>query len=332
MSRFTVGLTRDLLTPSGEPSFGAGPLEILAADANIEWSYLPEAVNEITPDIAAQYDALYVNAPLVTAKSVARGDCRLKIVARHGVGYDSVDIKALGARGISVTNTPMAVRRPVAVASLTLVFALAGHLFKKDQLTRTNAWHERTGHMGLGLTTRTLGIVGAGGIGQELMTLARPFGWKMLASDPFVPASAVNQHGASLVDLEQLLGESDFVVLTCVLNEQTRHLINAERLRAMKASAYLINMARGPVIDETALIDALNQRTIAGAGLDVFEQEPVAPDNPLLAMEQVILTPHSLCWTDECFDQIAREGLGCLADYASGKTPGSVVNQAHLPD
>lgn len=330
MSKLTVGLTRDLLTPDGEPSFGNGPLEILNGASNIEWSYLPEAVDEITPDIAAQYDALYVNAPLVTAGSVARDDCRVRIVARHGVGFDSVDIAALGAKGILVTNTPIAVRRPVAVAALTMIFALAGRLFKKDELTRTARWHERTAHMGLGLTSRTLGIVGAGGIGQELMRVASPFGWRILASDPVVDAATVGRLGGALVPLEQMLTQSDFVVVSCVLNDETRHLINAQRLALMKPDAYLINMARGPVVDETALIDALKQQRIAGAGLDVFEQEPVAPDNPLLQMDQVIVTPHSLCWTDECFDQIAREGLGCIAAFAAGRTPGSVVNQAHL--
>ena len=330
MSKLKVGLTRDLLTPDGKPSFGEAPLEILNAASNIEWQYLPDTVDEITPDITAQFDALYVNAPLVTANSVAREDCRLRMVARHGVGFDSVDIAALGNKGIMVTNTPLAIRRPVAVAALTRIFALAGRLFTKDRLTRAGRWHERTAHMGLGLTSRTLGIVGAGGIGQELMQVARPFGWRILASDPAVQQSTVSALGGSLVSLEQLLAEADFVVISCVLNEQTRHLINAKRLRLMKPSAYLINMARGPVVDEPALIDALNQHAIAGAGLDVFEQEPVAPDNPLLGMDQVIVTPHALCWTDECFDQIAREGLGCIADFAAGKTPTSVVNREYL--
>jgi D-3-phosphoglycerate dehydrogenase len=127
------------------------------------------------------------------------------------------------------------------------------------------------------------------------------------------------------VDLDVLLAQSDFVVATLLLNDETRHLLNAQRLAQMKRSAFLINMARGPVVDEAALIEALRAGTIAGAGLDVFEQEPVAPDNPLLTMEQVLLTPHALCWTDECFDAIAREGLGCLVSYSKGQTPASVV-------
>ena len=165
--RFRVGLSRDILTRVGKPSFGTGPLALLADATRIEWEFLPESVDEITPDIMARYDGLYVNAPRVTAASVARTDLRVRIVARHGVGYDSVDVPALAAKGVIATNTPVAVRRPVAVAALTFIFALAGRLVQKDRLTRTGRWHDRTSHMGLGLTTRTLGVIGAGGIGRN---------------------------------------------------------------------------------------------------------------------------------------------------------------------
>ena len=326
--RFRVGLTRDLLAGNGEPSFGRGPLALLERDLRVEWEFLPEAVDEITPEIAARYDGLYVSAPRVTAASVARADRRVKIVSRHGVGYDAVDVGALAAKGVIATNTPVAVRRPVAVAALTFIFALAGRLFEKDRLTRAGRWNERTSWMGLGLTTRTLGVIGAGGIGRELLALARPFGWKMLAADPYVDAAAVAALGAECVPLERLLRDSDFVVATVLLNNETRHLMNAARFAQMKRSAYFINLSRGPIADEPALIAALADRAIAGAGIDVFEQEPVAPDNPLLAMDHVLVTPHALCWTDECFDAIAREGLACIADFANGRTPQSVINVA----
>ena len=322
---FRVGLSRDILAKNGEPSFGRGPLELLDADPRIEWEFVAEMVDEITPDVMARYDGLYVNSPRVGAASVARDDLRVKIVARHGVGYDSVDVPALARRGVVVTNTPFAVRRPVAVAALTFILALAGKLVQKDRLTRSGRWHERTSHMGLGLTTRTLGVIGAGGIGRELLALARPFGWKMLAADPYVDSSAVASLGAERVPLERLLQTSDFVVATVLLNEQTRHLMNAQRFALMKRSAYFINLSRGPIADEAALIAALRDGTIAGAGLDVYEQEPVARDNPLLAMDHVLVTPHALCWTDECFDAIAREGLSCIVDFANGRTPKSVV-------
>jgi phosphoglycerate dehydrogenase-like enzyme len=323
---FLVGLTNDLLTPGGSPSFGTAPLELLSPPGlDLKWEFIPESVTEITPEIMARYDGLYVNTPRVTAASVAGKDLRVKIVARHGVGYDSVDVKALNDKGVMLTNTPVAIQRPVSVAALTFILAIAGRLIEKDRLTRQNRWNERTNFMGLGLTTRTVGVIGIGGIGRELLKLARPFGWRMLAADPFVDASVISELGAEKVPLEDLMSQSDFVVITVLLNEKTRHLINADLLKRMKRSAYLINMARGPVVDEAALISALRDGTIAGAGLDVFEQEPVAPDNPLLGMDNVLLAPHSLCWTDECFDHMAREGLGCIVDFAQGKRPRSVV-------
>jgi D-3-phosphoglycerate dehydrogenase len=323
--KFRLGLTRDLLMANGEPSFGRGPLALLDNEPRIEWEFLPESLAEITPQVMARYDGLYVNSPSVGANSVAGADRRVRIVGRHGVGYDSVDVGALAAKGVIVTNTPVAVRRPVAVAALTFILALAGKLFDKDRLTRSGRWHERTSHMGLGLTTRTLGVIGGGGIGRELLALARPFGWKMLVADPYVDAEAMHALGAECVPLERMLHESDFVVATVLLNRETRHLMNAARFEQMKRCAYFINLSRGPIVDEPALIAALQNGTIAGAGIDVFEQEPVAPDNPLLAMHNVLLTPHALCWTDECFDAIAREGLGCMVDFANGRTPKSVV-------
>lgn len=322
---FRVGLSRDILNSAGEPTFGDGPLELLKNDPNIDWEFLSDAVDEITPNIMARYDGLYVNGPRVTAASVARADLRVRIVSRHGVGYDSVDVPALAAKGVVATNTPVAVRRPVAVAALTFILALAGRLVVKDRLTRSGRWHERTSHMGLGLTTRTLGVIGAGGIGRELLGLARPFGWTMLAADPYVDAAAVAALGAACVPLDQLLQRADFVVATVLLNDETHHLMNARRFAQMKRSAFFINLSRGPITDEAALIGALREGIIAGAGIDVFEQEPVAPDNPLLAMDNVLLTPHALCWTDECFDAIAREGLGCIVDFANGRTPKSVI-------
>ncbi|HYS13583.1 MAG TPA: NAD(P)-dependent oxidoreductase [Burkholderiaceae bacterium] len=331
MSAFKIGLTRDLLTASGQPSFGAAPLEILdAAKDVLQWEYMPESVAEITPDQAARYDAIYVNSPKVTAASVARGDCRLAIVARHGVGYDSVDVNALTKAGILLTNTPFAVRRPVATMAITYVLALAQKMLIKDRLTRAGNWTQRTDHMGRGLTGRTLGIVGAGGTGQETLRLVRGFDMRLLAADPYADAAKIEALGAKLVPLPTLLRESDFVVLTVLLNDETRHLINADALALMKPTAYLINVARGPVVDEPALIQALKAKRIAGAGLDVFEQEPIAPDNPLLSMEQVIVSPHSLCWTDECFHAIASDGLTSVVDVARSKRPAHLVNPAAL--
>jgi phosphoglycerate dehydrogenase-like enzyme len=322
-STFRVGLTRDLLTGSGAPAFGDAALGALGAFA---WEWVAEDVSEITPEIAARYDALCVNMPRVTAASVGRQDCRLRIVARHGVGYDSVDVPALTQAGIVLTNTPVAVRRPVATIAITYVLALAQKLLVKDRLTRSGGWNRRTDHMGRGLTKKCLGIVGAGSIGRETIRLARAFDMRILAADPYVEAAAIEALGAEKVLLERLMAEADFVVITCILNEETRHLIGAKEIALMKPTAYLINVARGPIVDEAALIAALSAGRIAGAGLDVFEREPVDPANPLLAMENTLVTPHALCWTDECFDAIATSALSDIEAALSGRRPRFVVN------
>jgi len=183
-------------------------------------------------------------------------------------------------------------------------------------------------NMGMGLTGRTLGVIGAGRIGKELLRMARTFDMKLLANDPYVNAVELGYVGARKVDLPTLLRESDFVVTIPLLNEETRHLMGAPEFAQMKATAYFINVSRGPVVDEPALIEALRAGRIAGAALDVFEQEPVDPANPLLTMDNVIVTPHSLCWTDECFHNMASIGLASIVDAQAGRRPGFVVNPA----
>ena len=328
--RFRVGLTRDILDSRGEPAFGRKALSVLDGAAHVEWDYLPDVVPHLTPEHAAQYDAVYVNIARVPAAAVARPDCRLRVVARHGVGYDSVDVAAMTEAGILVTNTPSPMPRPVATIALTFILALAGKLMLKDKLTRTGRWNERMDNMGLGLTGRTLGVIGAGRIGRELLRMARTFDLKLIAADPNVDTVELGYVGARKVDMDTLLATADFVVVACLLDPSTRHLVGAPQLAKMRPDAYFINVARGPIVDEPALIAALQAGKIAGAAVDVFEQEPVDPANPLLAMENVIVTPHSLCWTDECFHNMASTGLASIVDALAGKRPRFVVNPAVL--
>ncbi len=325
--RFKVGITRDILDSRGEPAFGRAALKILDDAPAVDWEYLPQKLAQLGPEHAAAYDAIYVNTPRVPAAAVAGADCRVRVIARHGVGYDSVDVAAMTAAGVLVTNTPAAMPRPVATIALTFILALAGRLFLKDRLTRTGRWNERMDNMGMGLSGRTLGVIGAGGIGRELLRMAAPFDLQLLAADPYANGVELGYMGARKVDLDTLLAQSDFVVVTCLLNESTRHLVGAPQFASMKRSAYLINVARGPIVDEPALIEALRSGRIAGAATDVFEQEPVDPANPLLAMDNVIVTPHSLCWTDECFHNMASIGLQSIVDALAGRRPEYVVNR-----
>ena len=325
-AKFRVGLTRDILDSRGEPAFGPAALQILDAAEHLEWEYLPELTREITADHAARYDALYVNIPRVPGTAVSREDRRLRVVARHGVGFDSVDVEAMTRAGIVVTNTPSSMPRPVATVALTFVLALAGKLMLKDRLTRTGRWNDRMDHMGSGLTGRTLGVVGAGRIGKELLRMARVLDVALLAADPNVDAIELEYLGARKVGLDTLVAQADYVVVCCALDSTTRHLVGAAQFAAMKPTAYFINVARGPIVDEAALIGALRRGAIAGAALDVFEQEPVDADNPLLAMDNVIVTPHSLCWTDECFHHMAATGLASIVDALAGRRPPFIVN------
>jgi D-3-phosphoglycerate dehydrogenase len=328
--KFRVAVSSDILDTRGEPSFGRGPLKALDAAAGLEWEWLPKGLREITPELAAAYDAIYINSPRVPAAAVARSDCRVKVFSRHGVGYDSVDVAAMSKAGVLVCNTPNAVPRPVATIALTFILALAHRLLIKDKLTREGRWPERLDHMGMGLTGRTLGVVGAGRIGKELLRMAKVFDLKLLAADPYAEELELAYIGARKAPLDDVMAQSDFVVVTCLLNEETRHLIGAKQLARMKPSAHLINVARGPVVDEKALYETLAARRIAGAGLDVFEEEPTPVSNPLLKLDNVIVTPHALCWTDELFGNIARTAIGAIVAVHEGRRPEFVVNPEAL--
>ena len=326
---FRVGITRDFLRPDGTIGFGEIGLSRLDDTPGIRWEFLAENVSDLTAEHAAAYDALLVLAPRVTAETL-RDDQRLALVARFGVGYDSIDVEACTSAGVALTITPDGVRRPVAVAVLTFLLALSHKLLVKDRLTRQGRWADKLDYMGQGLTGRTLGVIGLGNIGREVFRVATPLQMRHLAADPFVKPADVAAAGITVVELETLLGESDFVVVCCALTAGTRHLLDTRRLALLKPTAYVINVARGPIIDQQALTAALRERRIAGAGLDVFEQEPIDPRDPLLELDNVILAPHALCWTDECFAGIGRSAVDSILDLAAGRVPKSVVNQAVL--
>ena len=225
--------------------------------------------------MASEFDAILLNLPKATAKSISREDCKLKIISRFGVGYDTVDIQAMKQKGIIVTNTPNAVRRPVAVAALTMVLALSGRLLQKNELVRSGLWNDRTNFMGTGLSKKTLGIVGAGSIGAETIKLSQPFFGNVLAFDPFLTKEELYNKGATKADLIKLANESDFIIILCNLNDQTNGMIDKTFFSNMKKSAYIINLSRGSVINEVDLETALETKSISGAGLDVTVKEPL---------------------------------------------------------
>ena len=323
---FRVGLTRDFLNADGEPVFGDIGLDVLESQANITSEFLPDYGEELPPNVGQDYDALLVLAPRITARTLSECD-RLAIVARFGVGYDSVDVEACTNNDVLLTITPDGVRRPVAASALALLMALSHKLFAKDRLTREGRWNDKLDYMGVGLTGRTLGLVGLGNTGRELAKIAAPLGMRHVAHDPFATQEDAAGLGVELLGLEQLLGQADFVCVCCALTPATHHLLNASRLGLMKPAAFLVNVSRGAVVDQAALTELLQQQRIAGAALDVFEKEPIDPDDPLLQLENVILSPHAVCWTDELFRGNGQAACRSILEVARGGVPKDVVNR-----
>lgn len=323
---FKVGISGDLLNSENKPCFGDAPLELLKARKDIEIFWMDKSITEISSKMTSQLDAILLNLPKAKSESVSKVDCKLKIISRFGVGFDSVDINAMKQKGIIVTNTPNAVRRPVAVAALTMIFATASKLIIKDKLVREGNWNDRTNNMGLGLSKKTLGVIGAGSIGTETIKLSKPFFKNILAYDPFLSEQHILEKGAVKSDLAELSSKSDFIVILCNLDENTRGMINSEFFLNMKNSAYIFNLSRGPVINENHLENALENNIISGAGLDVTNVEPLTLDSKLLTFKNVIITPHALCWTDECFNDIAEEAIKSILNFIDNKP---ILNQVN---
>jgi D-3-phosphoglycerate dehydrogenase len=330
MKDFRVALTRDFLTPSGEVGMGDLGLRRLQETPHVLTEFLPDLSPEVTPQQIAGYDAVISLAPAYTRQTLAEGNLQLSVLARVGVGYDMLDLNALSERNVIVTITPDGVRRPMASGIVSLILALAHQLLPKDRLVRRGGWKDKLNIKSVGLTGLTLGSVGLGNIGREVFRLMMPFQMRHLATDPFVSPQDTEPPGVHLVDLETVMKESDFVCVNCPLSAETRHLVGSQQLAWMKPTAFLINTSRGAIVDQGALYDALKARRIRGAALDVFETEPIAPDDPLLALDTVIATPHSLCWTDECFRLMGASAVQSVLDVLQGKVPAHVVNREVL--
>jgi phosphoglycerate dehydrogenase-like enzyme len=323
---FHIALTADFYDEAGVPRYLDFGLEIFDGHDHIAVSNLTENRGEITPDQLATCHAVLVLTPRVTSATLA-GCEDLLAICRFGVGYDTIDVEACTAHDVLAMITPGAVDRSVAEATIGWMLALTHQMLPKDRLVRTGRWHDRSRYMGCELRDRTLGIVGLGGIGRKLVTLLQGFGMRQpVAFDPLVPPHIAAELGVRAVGLDELLETADFVSLHCPLTEQTHHLIGAAQLQKMKSSAYLLNLARGGVVDEAALYEALQHRRIAGAALDCFELEPLTAPHCFAELENVILAPHCIAWTNELFRDIGRAACQGLLDLSLGKRPRGVLN------
>jgi phosphoglycerate dehydrogenase-like enzyme len=327
MTRFRVAMSAGFRRADGRwnfPGFDPGPL---ARDPTFEVVPLANGPMIEAAELR-DFDGLILVGEALPAEALA-GQDRFMAVARFGVGYDKVDVPACTAAGVALTIQPDGVRRPVAVAAITLVLALAGRLRIKDQLTRQGppGFAVRTDHMGVGLEGRTLASLGLGNIGAEMYRLAAPFGMRHIAHDPYARPEAAREIGVTLVDLDTLFREADFLCIHCPLTKETRGLVDAARIAAMKPTAFIVNTARGPIVDQRALEDALAEGRIAGAGLDVLDPEPPPAGSRILGMENVILTPHALSWTDQCFAALGAGCMDTMRALARGEAPRNVVNR-----
>jgi len=320
-----IGITRDLFDKDGKSiSPGPGPT-LLDEMPNVEWELFPEYLPEVNPEQARSFDMVISFAPKWTPRTFAGND-QLLAILRGGVGYDMVDVPACTNARVALLIVPPAVRRPVAAGIMAFILALSTRLFSKDKLARAGQWEEGRQLSGEGLTGKTLGSIGVGNIGHEMFKLAKPFGMRHIGYDPYIKQEAVDDVNVKLVDMDTVLTESDFVNISCPLNKETRHLIGEKELRKMKKTAFLINTARGPVVDEAALIKALKEGWIQGAGIDVFEQEPTPPDNPLLKLGNVIVTPHTICLTVEFYTTMWQEIAKQISQLTQGEKPIKLVN------
>jgi phosphoglycerate dehydrogenase-like enzyme len=324
--RFRVALTADFYTSDGTPKFRDLGLGVFTGHDHIEVRTFAEHRPQIGPDQVGDAQGVIVLTPAVTAQTVSNS-ANLLAFGRFGVGYDSVDVDACTRADVVAFITPGAVDRPVAEATIAWMLALTHHVRIKDELVRSGRWNDRSRYMGCELRGRTLGVIGLGGIGRALVGLLRGFGMNPpLAFDPFVDAKAAQELGVQLVRLDDLLATADFVSIHCPLNAQTRNLIGARELGLMKPTAYLLNTARGGIVDEDALYDALKQRRIAGAAVDCFVQEPLPGPPRLAELDNVLLAPHCIAWTEELFRDIGRTVCQGMLDLSLGRRSHGVLN------
>ena len=330
MARFKVALVGgwgELSIPVWVPQgFGERGIEFIAQEC---------ATRDDLAQSAGDADVVWVfgNCPALTPDHADNLTVlpRCGAVIRTGSGTDNVPVSRATELGIVVANTPDAVTDPVVDHAVGLLFAAARQIAAHDRAMRHGRWEHAAGYTNPHIHDRTLGLVGFGRIARRLAQRLRGFDLVVLAHDPYVEAQAMAQHGAQAVSLDELLARADFVSVHCPLTDDTHHLIGERELRRCKRTAILINTSRGPVIDEAALVRALAEGWIAGAGLDVFEHEPLEAGSPLLRLNNVVVTPHMAARSDEYVEACWRLSYETAVDLANGYWPRSYVNRDVKP-
>lgn len=272
--------------------------------------------------LVAGFDGIVAGTDSFDAEVLAAAD-RLKVLGRTGVGYDNIDVAAATARGIAVCPTPGVNRQSVAEHTFALLLACARGVPGNVAAVGRGEWPQVSGRE---LHGATLGLVGLGAIGKAVARIGAGFGMRVIAHDPFIDAGFAADHGIDTVPLPELLAGSDFVSLHIFLDDTTRHLIDAEAIATMKDGAYLVNTARGGVVDEAALAAALRGGKLAGAALDVLETEPPAADSVLHGIDNLLVTAHIGAATVESRARSGRMAAQAVIDVLDGRAPAQVVN------
>ncbi len=330
MQTFRFALTGDLCDHRGRSERGDLGLAALEGAPFIERHALgqqaPGPDLEVTPEQIATLHGLLVLGPWVKRGTFAGGAKNLVVIGRWGAGYDKIDLAACTENDVALFTAPQALRHPTASSALLFMLALAKRLTEQERVARAGRWDRLSGVIGTEIQGRTLGIIGLGHSGRELTRLVAPFAMRVLAYSPHADPAQARELGVRLAPLDEVLRESDFVSLHARLGPATRHLIGAPQLALMKPGAYLINVARGGLVDQDALVAALRERRIAGAGLDVFEVEPLPAGDPLTRLENVILTPHLAPSTADAWLATGGAMAAGLLKAARGQVPDHVVN------
>lgn len=311
-------LLSKLINPAGMKVLEGKVDPIILSDSNIG------TVKKTVEDV----EGIILRTNIKVTREIIESAPKLKIISRTGAGVDNVDVAAATEKGILVCDTPGVNSNSVAEQTLAILLGLAKQLKIMDKAVSEGNWKTRNTGKAVDIEGKTLGLIGIGRIGSLVADKCRQaFNMKVIAYDPYVKQI----EGIELYpNIDQVFQEADFISIHVPYMKQTHHLVNAKMLNLMKPDAYLINTSRGPLVDEKALIEVLEKSSIAGAGLDVFEKEPPSTDNPLLRLNNVILTPHSSALSRECVMKVHITAAQAVVDFLSGKKPHSVFNEEGL--
>lgn len=274
------------------------------------------------------FDALIVRSRTKVTRQVLEAGTRLRVVGRAGVGVDNIDLATATERGVLVVNAPAGSTQSVAELTVGLMLALARRIPAADRSVKAGRW-EKGALRGVELAGKVLGLVGSGRIGGTVAGICQALGMSVIAYDPYLPPEAARERGIRLTDLEEVLQSGDVVSIHAALTEETRHMIGEPELALMKRTAYLVNCARGAIVDEAALAESLRRGVIAGAGLDVYEAEPPA-GSPLLALDNVVLTPHVAASTADAQRKAGLLTAEQVRKALEGERPEFLVNPEAL--